>query len=109
MLGLCTVSLVTDNTTLTTILFAPRYSSTSWSRAVCCLHCALNLTAMEDELLKALSLVTNEPFNLRHHAAYIWLALQMENGREMAADARSTQYQQPTAGHTFIRRVLESP
>jgi len=109
MLGLCTVSLVTDNTTLTRILFTPRYSFDSWSRAVCCLHCALNLTATENELLKALGSVTNEPFNLSHHAAYIWLALQMENGREMAADARSTQYQHPTAGHKSIRRVSESP
>jgi hypothetical protein len=30
--------------------------------------------------------VANEPFNLKHHAAYIRLAVQME---EMAADARS--------------------
>jgi len=80
MLGLCTVSSVTDNTTLTPILFAPRYSFNSWSRTVCCFHCALNLTTMEDELLKALESVTNEPFNLSHHAAYIWLALQIENG-----------------------------
>jgi len=64
---------------------------------------------MEDELSKALDSVTNEPFNLSQHAAYIWLALQMENGREMVVEARSTQYQQPTAGHTFIRHVLESP
>jgi len=58
--------------------------------------CALNMTAMEDELLKALESVANEPFNLSHHVVYIRLALQMENGREIAADARSAQpqYQQ---------------
>jgi len=64
---------------------------------------------MEDELLKALESIANEPFNLSHHVAYIRLALQMENGREIAADARSTQYQQPTASDMCIRRVSESP
>jgi hypothetical protein len=44
---------------------------------------------MEDELLKALESVANEPFNLKHHAAYIGLALRMQDGGEMAADARS--------------------
>lgn len=43
---------------------------------------------MEDELLKALESVANEPFNLKHHAAYIKLASQVQGG-EMAADARS--------------------
>ena len=41
----------------------------------------------EDELLKALKSVANEPFNLKHHAAYIRLALQMRSGEDMAADA----------------------
>jgi len=49
----------------------------------------LNLTATEDELLKTSESVANEPFNLKHNAAYIRLALQMESGGEMAADARS--------------------
>lgn len=44
---------------------------------------------MEDELLKALESVANEPFNLKHHAAYIKLASQVQDGGEMAADARS--------------------
>jgi len=41
---------------------------------------------MEGELLKALELVANEPFHLKHHAAYIRFVLQME---EIAADAWS--------------------
>jgi hypothetical protein len=44
---------------------------------------------MEDELFKVLESVANEPLNLKHHAAYIMLALQLEGGGEMAADARS--------------------
>jgi hypothetical protein len=40
-----------------------------------------------DELLKALESVANEPLNLKHHPVYIRLALQMQDGREMAADA----------------------
>jgi len=44
---------------------------------------------MEEELLKTLESVANEPFNLKHHAAYIRLALQAEDGGKMAADARS--------------------
>jgi hypothetical protein len=43
---------------------------------------------MEDELVKALDSVANEPFNLKHHAAYIRLASQMQDSGEMAADAR---------------------
>ena len=39
--------------------------------------------------MKALESVADEPFHLTHHAAYIKLALQMEDGGEMAADARS--------------------
>jgi len=42
---------------------------------------------MEDELLKALESVTNEPFNLKHHAVYNKLALRMGHSGEMAADA----------------------
>ena len=30
-----------------------------------------------------------QPFNLKHHATYIRLALLLEDGGEMAADARS--------------------
>jgi hypothetical protein len=44
---------------------------------------------MDDELLKALVSVANEPFNLTHHAVYVRLALQMKDGGEMAADAWS--------------------
>jgi len=33
--------------------------------------------------------VANGPFSHKHHAAYIRLAFQMEDGGEMAADARS--------------------
>ncbi len=40
-------------------------------------------------MLEALESVGNEPFNLKHHAAYIKLASQMQDGGEMAADARS--------------------
>ena len=40
---------------------------------------------MEDELWKALELVANEPFNLKHHAAYIRFALQMQGSGEMRA------------------------
>jgi hypothetical protein len=43
---------------------------------------------MEDELLKALESLANEPFNVRHHAAYIRLASQMQDGGETVADAR---------------------
>jgi hypothetical protein len=42
----------------------------------------------EDELSKASESVVNEPFNLKHHAAYIRLAWRMEDGGEMAADTR---------------------
>ena len=42
---------------------------------------------MEDESLEALESVVNKPLNLKHHAAYIRLALQMQDGGEMAADA----------------------
>jgi len=42
----------------------------------------------EDKLLKALDSVANEVFSLKHHTVYIRLALQMEDGGEMAADAR---------------------
>ena len=42
---------------------------------------------MEDELWKALESVTNEPSNLKHRAVYIGLALSMQDGGEMAADA----------------------
>lgn len=41
---------------------------------------------MEDELLK---LITNNPFNIKHHSAYIGLASQKQDDGEMAADARS--------------------
>lgn len=44
---------------------------------------------MEDELLRALESIANDPFNHKHHAAYIRLALQVQDGGEMAADARS--------------------
>jgi len=44
---------------------------------------------MEDELLNALPSIANEPVNSKHHAVYIELAFQMEDGGEMAADARS--------------------
>jgi len=44
---------------------------------------------MEDKLLKALESVANGPFNLKHHATYITLASQMQDGGELAADARS--------------------
>ena len=59
----------------------------------------LNLTAMDDELLKALESIANEPFNLKHHVAYMRLALQVQDGGEMAADAdsdgkRSTSHRQ---------------
>ena len=49
----------------------------------------LNLTAMDDELLKALESIANEPFNLKHHVAYMRLALQIQDGGEMATDARA--------------------
>jgi len=41
---------------------------------------------MEDELLRALESFANEPSNLKHHAAYIRLALQMEGCGEIATD-----------------------
>ena len=56
---------------------------------VCFAPCTLHLTTTGDELLEALESVTNEPFNLEHRVAYIGLALQMQDGREMAADAGS--------------------
>jgi hypothetical protein len=66
----------------------------------------------EDKLLKASEPVANEPFSLNHHLAYIRLALQMRDGGEMSADARSQITQMvnavPTAIHTSIRRVLET-
>jgi len=46
------------------------------------------LIEAEDKLLKALDSVANEFFNLKHHVVYIRLALQMEDGGEMAADTR---------------------
>ena len=58
---------------------------------------------MEDELWKALELVTNEPFNLKHHAAYIRLALQIQDGREMAADAGSDGKRSTSNGRQVIR------
>ena len=67
--------------------------------------CTLNLTTMEDELLKVLESVANESFNLRHHAAYIRLALQMQDGREMAADAGSDG-KRSTSNQRHVIRVL---
>jgi len=59
---------------------------------------------MEDELLKALKSVANEPFHLKHYAVYIRLALQMEGGGEMAADARSQMVNAvpPTDGKPYV-------
>jgi len=72
--------LMTDNTTLAPILFARRYSFDSRSRVVVVsLCCALNLTSTEDELLKALESVANEPFNLKHHAVHISIRLALQN------------------------------
>jgi hypothetical protein len=51
----------------------------------------------EDKLLKASESVANEPFNLKHHPTYIRLALQMQDGREMAADVRSRMSQMVNA------------
>jgi hypothetical protein len=51
---------------------------------VVCL-CALNLRTT---LLKASEWGANEPFCLKHHAAYIRLALQMQDRGEMAANVR---------------------
>ena len=34
---------------------------------------------MEDELLKTLESVANEPFNRKHHAVHIRLVLQMDH------------------------------
>ena len=51
--------------------------------------CALNLTETKDALLRALESFANETFNIKHHAAYIRLALQMEDGGKFVGDARS--------------------
>jgi hypothetical protein len=61
---------------------------------------------MDDELLKALESIANELFNLKHHAAYIGLALQMEEGGEMAANPRSQMVNPGPASHTCIRVPL---
>jgi hypothetical protein len=64
----------------------------------------LLVTATDDELLKVLESVANELFNLKHHAAYIRLALQMEEGGEMVADARSQMVNagQATDGKSYM-------
>jgi len=60
---------------------------------------------MEDELLKALESVANELSHLKHHAVYIRLALQLEDGGEVATarcavsdDKRSTSNQRQVSG-----------
>ena len=63
------------------------------------------LTTTGDELLEALESVTNEPFNLEHRVAYIGLALQMQDGREMAADAGSDG-KRSTSNRRQVIRVL---
>ena len=99
---------MTDNTTLTSILFAHRYSFHSKSRlVVVCVAHALNLTAMEDELWKALESAANEPFNLKHRAVYIGLALQIQDSREMAVDAGSDG-KRSTSNRRQVILVLES-
>ena len=62
---------------------------------------------MEDELLKVLESVANESFNLKHHAAYIRLALQIQDGRAMAADA-GLDGKCSTSSRRQVIRVLES-
>jgi hypothetical protein len=64
---------------------------------------------MEDELLKVLESVANEPFNLKLNVAYIRLAVQMEDGGEIAADARAQMVNAVPATHTCIRGVSETP
>jgi len=44
---------------------------------------------MKYELLKALDSFANEPFDLKRHAAYIRLAMQMEHGGEIATNVPS--------------------
>ena len=51
--------------------------------------CALNLTETKDSLWRALESFATETLNLKHHAAYIKLALQMEDGGKYAGDTRS--------------------
>lgn len=73
--------------------------------------CSLNLTLMEDELLEALESVANEPVNLKHHAAYIRLALQMQDDGEMAADAQSQMVNAvpATDGKSYVLGAYQSP
>jgi hypothetical protein len=67
---------------------------------------------MEAELLKALDSIANDLVNLKHHAVYIRVALQMEDGGETAAHARSQMVGAvpATDGKPYvIRRVSGSP
>jgi hypothetical protein len=59
-----------------------------------------------DELLKVLESVANEPFNLKHHPAYIILALQMRDGREMAADAAVSDGKRSTSNRRQFIHLL---
>ena len=52
---------------------------------------------MEDELLKMLESVANEPFNLKHHAAYIRLALGLCYRSEMVEKWLQTRAQMVNA------------
>jgi len=61
---------------------------------------------VEDELLRALESFANEPFNLKHHAAYIRLALQMEGGGEIATDRSQMVNAVCTSNRRQLIRVL---
>ena len=57
----------------------------------------------EDVFWKALESAANEPFNIKHHVAYIRLALQMRGGREMAADTAQMVNAAPaTDGKSYV-------
>ena len=58
---------------------------------------------MEDVFWKALESAANEPFNIKHHVAYIRLALRMRGGREMAADTGSHGKRSTSNGRQVIR------
>ena len=75
------------------------------TNVVVCLH--LGPDNDGGRITEMLESVANERFNLKHHAADIRLALQIQDGRAMAADAGSDG-KCSTSSRRQVIRVLES-
>ena len=73
-----------------------------------CLFVCLHLEPDNDggRITEMLESLANEPFNLKHHAAYIRLALQMQDGREMAVLDAGSDGKRGTGNRRQVIRVL---